>query len=110
MLWKNILNKFPFKDSLEFSSKTIQKASSATLLLGKLDGITQLLPDLDFFLFMYVCKDVASSSQIEGTASNNAYKVRIWFKRLIILLVKSRELFFGSQKTLKHGVMNGLKN
>ncbi len=62
-----VLEKFPPKDSFEFSPKIIQKASNATLLLGKLDGITQLLPDLDFFLFMYIRKDAASSSQIEGT-------------------------------------------
>jgi len=60
-------DKFPPKDGFEFSPKIIQKASNATLLLGKLDGITQLLPDLDFFLFMYIRKDAASSSQIEGT-------------------------------------------
>lgn len=58
---------FPPKQGFTFSSKIIQKASTATLLLGKLDGITQLLPDLDFFLFMYIRKDAASSSQIEGT-------------------------------------------
>lgn len=62
-----ILNKFPPKEGFVFSAKIIQKASNATLLLGKLDGITQLLPDLDFFLFMYIRKDAASSSQIEGT-------------------------------------------
>jgi len=58
---------FPPKEGFVFSNKLIQKASQATLALGKLDGITQLLPDVDFFLFMYVCKDAASSSQIEGT-------------------------------------------
>jgi len=58
---------FPPSEGFIFSSKIIQKASSATLLLGKLDGITQLLPDLDFFLFMYIRKDATSSSQIEGT-------------------------------------------
>ncbi len=36
-------------------------------MLGKLDGITKLLPDADFFLLMYLRKDAASSSQIEGT-------------------------------------------
>ena len=36
-------------------------------MLGKLDGITKLLPDSDFFLLMYLRKDAASSSQIEGT-------------------------------------------
>ena len=47
--------------------KIIKKAGDATRLLGKLDGITKLLPDSDFFLLMYLRKDAASSSQIEGT-------------------------------------------
>lgn len=62
-----VLSSFPPSEGFVFSSKIIQKASTATLLLGKLDGITQLLPDLDFFLFMYIRKDATSSSQIEGT-------------------------------------------
>jgi len=62
-----IPEEFPPKDGLYLSTKLIQKASMATLSLGKLDGITQLLPDVDFFPFMYICKDAASSSQIEGT-------------------------------------------
>lgn len=62
-----ILDDFPPKEGFNFPSKIIRKASQANLLLGKLDGITQLLPDIDFFLFMYIRKDAASSSQIEGT-------------------------------------------
>lgn len=62
-----ILNKFPPKEGFEFNNKIIKKASQANLLLGRLDGITQLLPNIDFFLFMYIRKDAASSSQIEGT-------------------------------------------
>src|SRR3990167_7146354 len=58
---------FPPPEGFEFSKKLIQKASQATLSLGKLDGITHLLPDIDFFLFMYIGKDATSSSQIEGT-------------------------------------------
>lgn len=62
-----IPNKFPPEKGFEFSKKLVLKHSSAERLLGKLDGITQLLPDVDFFLFMYIRKDAASSSQIEGT-------------------------------------------
>lgn len=62
-----ILEPFPPHEGFDFPKKLIQKASHATLSLGKLDGVTQLLPDVDFFLFMYICKDAASSSQIEGT-------------------------------------------
>ena len=36
-------------------------------MLGKLDGITQLLPDLDFFILMYITKEATRSSEIEGT-------------------------------------------
>ena len=58
---------FPPKGGFKFSSSVGMKNDNATRLLGKLDGITQLLPDMDFFLFMYIRKDAASSSQIEGT-------------------------------------------
>jgi Fic family protein len=58
---------FPPKDQLEFSPKILKKSDEATRLLGKLDGITKLLPDVDFFLSMYLRKDATSSSQIEGT-------------------------------------------
>lgn len=62
-----IPNKFPPEEPFEFSQKLMIKHSRAERLLGKLDGITQLLPDVDFFLYMYIRMDAASSSQIEGT-------------------------------------------
>lgn len=62
-----IPNPFPPKEGFDFDSKIIKKSNEATRLLGKLDGITKLLPDADFFLLMYLRKDAASSSQIEGT-------------------------------------------
>jgi Fic family protein len=58
---------FPPKDAFLFSPEIIKKNDKAVLLLGKLDGTTKDLPDIDFFLFMYLRKDAASSSQIEGT-------------------------------------------
>jgi Fic family protein len=58
---------FPPKNGFNFHSKILKKNDEATRLLGKLDGITKLLPDADFFLLMYLRKDAASSSQIEGT-------------------------------------------
>jgi len=62
-----IPNPFPPKDGFSFEAKILKKNDQATRLLGKLDGITKLLPDADFFLLMYLRKDAASSSQIEGT-------------------------------------------
>lgn len=58
---------FPPQDLLELPAALIKKSSQATMLVGKLDGITRRLPDADFFLLMYLKKDAASSSQIEGT-------------------------------------------
>lgn len=58
---------FPPKDGFNLDPKILKKDNEATRLLGKLDGITKLLPDADFFLLMYLRKDAASSSQIEGT-------------------------------------------
>jgi Fic family protein len=58
---------FPDKGLFKLSPEILKKESHAARLLGKLDGITQLLPDVDFFIYMYVRKDAAASSQIEGT-------------------------------------------
>jgi len=62
-----IPHQFPPKEGFNWDSHLIKKTDQATRLLGKLDGITKLLPDSDFFLLMYLRKDAASSSQIEGT-------------------------------------------
>ena len=62
-----IPNNFPPKADLGLSNKLIAKHTEAIRLLGKLDGITELLPDRDWFLTMFVRKDASSSSQIEGT-------------------------------------------
>lgn len=62
-----IPNSFPSRGGFEFNPNISKKNNEATRLLGKLDGITKLLPDSDFFLLMYLRKDAASSSQIEGT-------------------------------------------
>ena len=58
---------FPPKDGFPISSGLYKKHEEAIRLVGKLDGITKLLPDKDFFLLMFIKKDAAYSSQIEGT-------------------------------------------
>src|ERR1700735_3626153 len=45
------------------------RLSDADRALGRLDGITTLLPDKELFLYMYVRKEAVLSSQIEGTQS-----------------------------------------
>lgn len=62
-----IPNPFPPKEGFDWDPNLVKKADHAARLLGKLDGSTKLLPDADFFILMYLRKDAASSSQIEGT-------------------------------------------
>lgn len=47
----------------------LPKLSLAERALGRLDGITVLLPRQELFLYMYVRKEAVLSSQIEGTQS-----------------------------------------
>lgn len=44
--------------------------SEADLALGRLDGITSLLPNPDLFVGMYVRREAVLSSQIEGTQAS----------------------------------------
>lgn len=60
-------DRFPPQEPIILSPQTQQLHARAALMLGKLDGITQLLPDLDFFILMYITKEAARSSEIEGT-------------------------------------------
>jgi Fic family protein len=62
-----IPEKFPPDKKIIINTRTQQLHARAVLMLGKLDGITQLLPDLDFFILMYIRKEAAKSSEIEGT-------------------------------------------
>ena len=52
------------------------RLTEAERALGRLDGIAQLLPAHDLFLYMYVRKEAVLSSQIEGTQSTLADLLR----------------------------------
>jgi Fic family protein len=47
-----------------------QHLDRANQALGRLDGLTVLLPDVRFLLYLYVHKEALVSSQIEGTQSS----------------------------------------
>ena len=48
----------------------ISLLSEADRKLGRLDGITQILPNPELFVAMYVQKEAVLSSQIEGTQAS----------------------------------------
>lgn len=58
-------NPLPFKVKMDNLLQSI--LSEADQALGRLDGITELLPDVDFFVLMYIGKEATLSSQVEGT-------------------------------------------
>ena len=51
--------------------------SKADLALGRLDGIAETLPDVDFFILMYIRKEATLSSQVEGTQATFADVLRV---------------------------------
>jgi len=65
-----IPKKLPPEPALEMDAEMIRLLSDADRKLGRLDGITQILPNPDLFVGMYVSKEAVLSSQIEGTQAS----------------------------------------
>lgn len=62
-----IPNAFPQKEMFDISPSLQQKLYTAERLLWKLDGISSGVPDIDFYISMYIFRDATHSSQIEWT-------------------------------------------
>jgi Fic family protein len=63
-------NFLPFEIKIDDELQSL--LSKADLALGRLDGIAETLPDVDFFILMYVRKEATLSSQVEGTQATFA--------------------------------------
>ena len=55
---------------LAFEGELQRTLEAAGLALGRLDGVSTLLPEKLLFLYAYVRKEAVVSSQIEGTQSS----------------------------------------
>ena len=62
-----ILHPFPQKELFTVPRDILLKTALADRAIGKLDGITHILPDMNFFLNMFASKEAEASSHIEGT-------------------------------------------
>ena len=51
-------------------AELVRLLSEADRALGRLDGASELLPDPDLFVYMYVRREAVLSSQIEGTQAS----------------------------------------
>jgi Fic family protein len=60
----------PPSPPVDWTPELRSKFDQAILALGRLDGISMLLPDTALFLYMYVRKEAVLSSMIEGTQSS----------------------------------------
>ena len=60
----------PNDPPLELTLERLRLLSDATLALGRLDAATQLIPNPDLFVGMYVNREAVLSSQIEGTQAS----------------------------------------
>ena len=58
-------NRLPFEVNMDADLQSL--LSKADLALGRLDGVADILPDVAFFILMYLRKEATLSSQIEGT-------------------------------------------
>lgn len=64
--------KLPPDPPIQFDVEMQSLLSTADRKLGRLDGITQTLPNPNMFVAMYVVKEAVLSSQIEGTQASLA--------------------------------------
>ena len=60
-------NALPPVPPLEMDAEMVELLSEAQYGLGKLDAVSEMVPDMDLFLGSYVRKEALLSSQIEGT-------------------------------------------
>ncbi len=63
-------NPLPPDPPLTMDAELQSLHEQATLALGRLDGLTSVLPDPNLFIYSYVRKEAVLSSQIEGTQSS----------------------------------------
>ena len=60
----------PPDPKIELESRDYELMERANRALGRLDGVTTILPNTELFLYLYVRKEAVLSSQIEGTQSS----------------------------------------
>jgi Fic family protein len=68
-------NRLPFE--LNKDPKLDALLSEANLALGRLDGVAEIVPDVDFLTLMFARKEATFSSQVEGTQATFADVLKV---------------------------------
>ena len=61
---------FPPSPPVQWTTRLHSKFDQALIEIGRLDGISALLPDISVLLYMYIRQEAVLSSMIEGTQSS----------------------------------------
>ena len=92
----------PFKIKMDPMLQNL--LSKADLALGRLDGIAEILPDVDFFILMYVRKEATLSSQVEGTQATFADVLKAEAKIKDVEIHKDVDEILNYIKAMKYGL------
>src|SRR5215475_10496184 len=65
-----IPNALPPDPPIKMDDELLQLHSQADIALGRLSGTSEILPNPDLFVAMYIHKEAVLSSQIEGTQAS----------------------------------------
>jgi len=68
-------NPLPF--SIKIDDELQMLLAKAHSALGRLDGVSEIVPDINFFVRMYVKKEATLSSQVEGTQATLADVLKV---------------------------------
>ena len=113
---KQMKNEFAYKafvpNLLPFNVKIDLKLqdllSKADNALGRLDGIAEILPDVDFFILMYIRKEATLSSQVEGTQATFSDLLKVEAKIRDMEVHKDVDEILNYTKAMNYG-LNRLK-
>jgi len=62
----------PLPDTIDLSQATVRRLADAEAALGRLEGISRLLPDPNLLIRQYMLREAVASTRIEGTRASLA--------------------------------------
>jgi len=97
-------NPLPFEINMDLTLQDL--LSKGNIALGRLDGIAEILPDVDFFILMYVRKEATLSSQVEGTQATFCDVLKAEAKIQDMEIHKDVDEILNYIKAMNHGLEN----